>query len=140
MGFADPNLPGAGRTKESTCSFPIGTERLQTNYKKYYDAVVKDGAPPEEAERLASSVAYSFSGMAFWPKLILDTKGDIFVESRGPKGEHQKSHWQTVLSLMTPVPVPVKAGDTIKIAESADFRTDVLDATKYFVNGELLAA
>ncbi|CAK0802847.1 unnamed protein product [Prorocentrum cordatum] len=107
--FADPALPGRGRIPETAFSFPVTSERLQANYKKYYDAVVKDGAKADEAERLATSVAYGFSGVAFWPKLILDTTGDIVVESRGPRGEHQKSHWQTLLSLTTPVPAAVKA-------------------------------
>ena len=90
--------------------------------------------------------------------------GKIVVESRGLKGEHQKSHWPTLLTLMSPTPVPVqrlgfiwrtrsmkrwfviftytapalRPGDILKISESAELSQDLLTPVKYSFQGELL--
>lgn len=138
--FADPSIPGIGSTPPATYTFPVTQQRIDANYKKYYEAIVKEGGEKEEAEKLAQATANSFSGVAFWPKLTLDTAGEIVVESRGPLGEHQKSHWQTLVSLMSPEPVPVKVDDRIRITESANFDRDILAAAKYTLNGEILQA
>jgi len=99
----------------------------------------KNRPTEEQAVDLSKQTANSISGVAFWPKLILDPAGEIVVESRGPRGEHQKSHWPTVVSLMTPTAVPVKAGQKFKFSESAEFAGDVMGAAKYTVDGELSA-
>ena len=57
-----------------------------------------------------SSVATRLSGLAMWPTLVLDDAPGTLVRSRGANGEAQKSHWQTVLKLLSDTPLPVTAG------------------------------
>ena len=57
----------------------------------------KEKVPPAEAAPLAAAVARSFSGVAMWPRVLLD--GELACESRGPGGAPRKSHWQTVRPL-----------------------------------------
>ncbi|CAE8625490.1 unnamed protein product [Polarella glacialis] len=118
--FFDDKLPSPGRwkTTEKPLEFTVAAARLEMNEKDYYEALMKEEVTPEEAGPLAKLTAKTFSGMAFWPRLTLDPAGTIVVESRGPLGEHQKSHWPTVLALMHPTPVPIKAGDVLKISEA----------------------
>eukprot|EP00931_Biecheleriopsis_adriatica_P043627 TRINITY_DN24936_c0_g1_i1.p1 TRINITY_DN24936_c0_g1~~TRINITY_DN24936_c0_g1_i1.p1 ORF type:complete len:460 (-),score=92.76 TRINITY_DN24936_c0_g1_i1:47-1426(-) len=137
--FSDPNLPKAGRWAQPPLSFSITSLRLEANYKKYLQALTgEEKVPTEEADPLARKTADTFSGMAFWPRLVLDPAGEIIVESRGPLGEHQKSHWPTVMALMSPTPVPVAAGDVIKISEAADFARDIMGPAKYTLDGQLI--
>jgi len=138
--WTDPKLPGrGGRWEQQPLEFEISASRLETNRQSYYKALKKEEVPDEEAEPLAKKTAESFSGMAFWPKLILDPAGKIVVESRGPAGEHQKSHWPTLLSLMNPEPVPVKAGQKFTLREAADFDGDILGPAKYTLKADLKA-
>ena len=77
-------------------------------------------------------------GMAIWPRLILDPEGKIVVESRGPLGEHQKSHWPTLLTLMSPSPVPIEPEDVLKITETTELsKGDILVPVKYSFQGTL---
>mmetsp|Transcript_6850 Transcript_6850/g.7892 ORF Transcript_6850/g.7892 Transcript_6850/m.7892 type:complete len:82 (+) Transcript_6850:434-679(+) len=65
---------------------------------------------------MAQRTGKSFTGVALWPRLILDADGNIDVNSRQyPSGKHQKSHWQTVLPIMNDVPIDVKGGDEIEV-------------------------
>lgn len=141
--FSDPNLPKPGRWVHEPMSFDITSDRLHENEKTYYNVLMKNDEKerptPEQAADISKSTANSLSGVAFWPKLVLDPAGEIVVESRGPQGQHQKSHWPTVVSLMTPTPVPVKAGDKFKFFESAEFSGDVMGPVKYTVDGELVS-
>lgn len=85
------------------------------------DSLGFDGVPSADAEEISAGVAKGFSGLAMWPRLILDPEGEIVVEARAPGGGPQRSHWQTVLPLMTRAPLPVSAGDTIEVSGSANF-------------------
>merc|ERR1711920_944104 len=113
--------------------------RVESNEKEYYAALIKENIAEEEAKTEAKNTANTFSGMAFWPRLVLDTEGELVVDSRGPMGEPQKSHWQTVVSLMNPTPVPVQAGDKIRITESAELGQEVLSPVRYSLQGELFS-
>ena len=77
----------------------------------------------QRANDLAAATSRSLSGIATWPRLFLqiDDEDDniassrsttsITVESRQyPNGEHQRSHWQTVLPIMAARPVPDLVG------------------------------
>lgn len=132
-------FPGPGRWQPAPLNFPVLPSRLEANEAAYLEALLGEGVKEEEAKGLARSTAASFSGMAFWPELQLDEKGEILVESRGPAGLYQKSHWQTVLALMTPTPVAVNAGDTIRIQEVVDFPNEVLTPAKYDLKGDILS-
>uniref|UniRef100_A0A7S3FJ33 Uncharacterized protein n=1 Tax=Haptolina ericina TaxID=156174 RepID=A0A7S3FJ33_9EUKA len=68
----------------------------------------------------ASAVACSISGVACWPRLVLDEGGmegeqPIIVEARGMEAEPRFSSWQTVLLLLDKAPARIHAGDTIVI-------------------------
>merc|ERR1712039_1162874 len=137
--FSSPNLPGPGTFKrEQPFKFPISEARVKTSEKFYYETLIKEKMKEEEAVKVANETANSFSGMAFWPRLVLDTAGEIVVESRGPLGEHQKSHWQTLLSLMSPTPVPVTPGDVLEVTEEALIDRDVLKPVKYKLETEIV--
>lgn len=76
--------------------------------------------------------------MAIWPRLILDPAGQIVVESRGAQGEHQKSHWPTLLTLMSPTPVPIESDDVLSITETTELsKGDILVPVKYSFEGSL---
>lgn len=136
--FSDPSLPAPGTWKpKGDFRFPVSADRVAATQKEYYGALIKEGLKEEEAQAAAAGTAGSFSGMAFWPRLVLDEAGEIVVESRGPLGEHQKSHWQTVVALMSPTPVPVRAGDVLTLSESAELQQDILSPIKYSLNAEI---
>ena len=40
-----------------------------------------------DARAVSEGVAKGFSGVALWPRLVLDPDGDLVVESRGPRGQ-----------------------------------------------------
>ncbi|KAL1499717.1 hypothetical protein AB1Y20_012404 [Prymnesium parvum] len=119
--FADEQLPSSGRVR-SALSWRVDGARLEANERTYYAELKREGAKEAEAAPLARAVARSFSGIAFWPRLLLDPEGTLVVESRGPQGEHQKSHWQTVLPLLAAKPVPVEPSQTIRVTFEADLR------------------
>uniref|UniRef100_A0A7S2KXU9 Uncharacterized protein n=1 Tax=Zooxanthella nutricula TaxID=1333877 RepID=A0A7S2KXU9_9DINO len=136
--FSDPKLPAAGRWSATPpVEFVVSSDRVYANEKAYYTALLKEEMKDDEARKVARETAESFSGMAFWPRLVLDTKGELIVESRGPLGEHQKSHWQTLVSLMNPTPVPVSAGSVIKVEPQTDLGQDILQPVKYTLQAEI---
>lgn len=138
INFAKP-LPEGKQSK--SLSFKISRDRLRSNYDAYYEALTtKEEVKSEDAKPLAIQTTKSFSGMAIWPRLILDPEAKILVESRGPNGEHQKSHWPTLLSLMSPFPVPVEPEDTLSITETSELSKDILVPVKYSFQGTLNSA
>ena len=70
----------------------IDAARVAANERKYLEELRKEKVPDAEAAATASAAARAFSGIAMWPRLVLDEEGSLVVESRGPRGEHQKSH------------------------------------------------
>ena len=116
IAFADPQLPPPGAWKPAGpqgLSFTIDGARIDANERTYREELRREGAKEEEARAVAAGAARALSGIALWPRLVLDPEGAIVVESRGPQGQTQKSHWQTVLPLMSAVPVmdPVAPGE-----------------------------
>lgn len=64
----------------------------------------------------------------------------LIVESRGPKGEHQKSHWQTVLSVMSPRPWALQPGDALRIDRAeVTLAGPVNKPARYAVKGALVS-
>ena len=116
--FADI-LKGAN-TKNKVLKFKVDEARTKDNTVKLIEELQNNQLGKSEATRMAVATGNSFTGMAFWPRLILsetDT-GDnsITINTREyPTGGHQKSHWQTVLPIMNDTPVPVRGGDTIEV-------------------------
>lgn len=90
---------------------------------------------------MADEVSQKFSGLALWPRLVLNPKGTLVVESRGPKGEHHKSHWQTVLPLMSARPSNVGPFDKIRVEYTVDLRDGKPDTPLvYTLDGIILQA
>ena len=84
---------------------------------------------------LAKTAARSLSGFALWPKLELDPSGEIVVEARGPTGEHLESSWQTLLPLIAPRPLPVRAGDSVSLTMTIELEAGVKAAPRYTMEG-----
>lgn len=141
--FSDAALPASGVTAPAgtaPLAWTVDATRVKINELKYYAELQKERVPEAEAGPLAAAVARSFSGIAMWPRLVLDEAGTLIVESRGPRGEHQKSHWQTVLPLMSSRPPSVEPGSSVV---RASFRVDVRDGRtttplRYMLEGEVV--
>jgi hypothetical protein len=140
--FSDPSLPSSGKQASlapGTLSWKVDRARMVINEKLFYDELKREGAKEAEAQTLSAAVSTSFSGIALWPRLILDEEGTLVVESRGPKGEHQKSHWQTVLPLMAARPATVEAGATVRASYEVDLRDGKVNTPLvYTLEGEIV--
>ena len=129
IGFADTQLPRPGPWKPAAngLTFTVSAERIAISEQLYYNELRREGAREQEARSIAAGAARSLSGIALWPRLVLDPEGTIVVESRGPRGETQKSHWQTVLPLLAARPVEVAPQDalrldaTVQLGQAIDF-------------------
>jgi len=90
---------------------------------------------------LTVDVAHSLSGIACWPRLVLDPgDGDeppIVIESRGANGEPRTSHWQTVLPLLCSTPTPVKAGDLISVRLAVELSAEVETPPQYAIEATI---
>jgi len=137
--FSDPQLPSSGVLKGSAqLTWKVDPARVVLNEKVLYDELKKEGAKEDEARRVSVGAARSLSAIALWPRLVLDPEGTLVVESRGPKGEHQKSHWQTVLPLLATRPVNVEPSQVIKASLAVDLRDGKPDTPlKYVLTAEL---
>merc|ERR1712192_143507 len=120
IGF-DQDLPVPGKVQPLVpLTFNISADRLKAGEQAYRDELTREGAGEEEANTLSKNVARSLSGLACWPQLILDTEGQLVVRSRGPSGEARKSHWQTVVPILSSRPVPVQPGSIVNLAFSEE--------------------
>mmetsp|Transcript_22876 Transcript_22876/g.54015 ORF Transcript_22876/g.54015 Transcript_22876/m.54015 type:complete len:507 (+) Transcript_22876:205-1725(+) len=107
-------------SNRKTLDFAVDTSRTVSNTDKLVKELQANKLGKSEAIRAADATAHSFSGMAFWPRLILgsdvDGNADTINSRQFPGGGHQRSHWQTVLPIMKDRPVAVTGGDTISVA------------------------
>lgn len=118
--------------------FIFDAERIEDNIYAFYEEYKRAKLDKKEAETLAQTTGTSFSGVAFWPRLILDGDGVIQVNSRSyPDGGHQRSHWQTVLPIMNDTPIPVKAGDELVLDVDFDLSGDVARPPCYKLDGDI---
>jgi hypothetical protein len=131
--------PGGGRTKTT---FVVDADRIADN-EELLLAEVKRNAPKmpaDTARSVARGASRSVSGVALWPRLILDD--ETIVNSRTyPTGGQKKSHWQTVLPIMTARPVlGVVGGDKIQVEATFDFTSSasVNMAPKYRIVGQVI--
>jgi len=120
--YNDASLVESGMWKSPTdLSFEFTPTILQENTRKYKNTLGFEGVLPKDAKMISEGVARGFSGVALWPKLILDPEGDLVVEARGSKGQAQKSHWQTILPLMSKFPLSLTIGDVVRFSGMARF-------------------
>ena len=110
--------------------------RVEENAKKFNDEYVRGRVP--DATTLSISAANSVSGIALWPRLILDD--DIIIDSRNhPDGGHRRSHWQTVLPIMSPVPVTLHGGDEVIVDFDFYLPYDVTYPPTYKIAGNVIS-
>ena len=125
------------RNKKKDFTFTVDPARIEANQDALFQEFRRGNSSPKDSETLAKQAAHSMSGIALWPRLILND--DIIIDSRGyGDGAHQRSHWQTVLPIMSDRPIGNLNGGE-KITISCDFMlpTDVLKPAKYSINGNV---
>ncbi|EED89822.1 arginine n-methyltransferase-like protein [Thalassiosira pseudonana CCMP1335] len=135
ISFADIASEKGALKKQVT--FIVDGGRIEQNAKQFREEFKKGGLPKEQFEQLSVTTANSVSGIALWPRLILD--GTVDINSRHyPDGGHQKSHWQTVLSIMSAIPLKVKSGDQVTVTFDFDVPSDVTRPSYYNISGNVV--
>jgi len=132
-----PDILALGKKGKEQCriTFTVDGKRIDENIKTFNEEYTRGRVP--EAESLAMDAANSVSGIALWPRLLLD--GDIEINSRHyPDGAHQRSHWQSVLPIMSPEPVAVKGGDEITVNFDFDVSSEVTTPPSYKISGNVV--
>ena len=134
INFADPTN---GKWKRKDVSFTIGEERVKKNEAAFREEFKRGRLPKEEVETLSVATSCSFSGIALWPRLILDSATE--VNSRHyPEGGHQRSHWQTVLPIMNDTPVKLGGGDEVRVSFEFDVSERVTEPARYRISGSVV--
>lgn len=120
ISFATIHSPSNYNGPSQQLHFLVDADRISDNQEPLWQEFKRGGNA--NANDLALATSRSFSGIAMWPRLFLQTdhsspdgnrssSSSITVDSRHyPNGEHQRSHWQTVLPIMTGRPVPNLVG------------------------------
>jgi hypothetical protein len=89
------------------------------------------------AAHAAADVSGSLSGIACWPRLVLDEGSSeedeqpIVVEARGMGGEVRLSSWNTLLLLLDDEPVRIRAGDTVSVECYVDIGAEIDTPPRY---------
>jgi PRMT5 arginine-N-methyltransferase len=125
------------RNKRKEFTFTIDAERIKMNTMTLYDVFRRGNSSVRDSEILALKTAHSMSGVALWPRLLLDDT--IVVDSRHYEdGAHQRSHWQTVLPIMSDRPVSnLQGGERVNIACDFSLPVDILKPPVYSIRGSL---
>jgi SAM-dependent methyltransferase len=124
------------RNNKKELTFTVDLDRIDDNALSLYDEFRRDGrSNVRDSEILAYKTAHSFSGVACWPRIFLND--DLIVNSRSyPHGDHQQSHWQSVLPIMSGRPIgDLKGGERIQVSLDFKLPTDVQVSPKYHMNG-----
>lgn len=126
------------RMKKKEFNFVVDADRVNDNTLSMYDEFRRGKSSVKDSEILAQATAHSFSGVAMWPRLLLDDTTTVNAREYGTGG-YQRSHWQTVLPIMSSRPVsPFLGGEQIFIA--TDFQISANDVTKspvYSITGTI---
>ena len=134
--FADLSSTASTNFEQSKLTFVVEKERLEENVKPLYDEF-RQRSKSKESEQLAAQTAHALSGIAMWPRLYLNDHS--VIDSRQfETGNHQKSHWQTVLPVMSARPLgDLKGGETISINYKFELPADVTKPPAYSIQGTL---
>eukprot|EP00555_Chaetoceros_dichaeta_P000784 CAMPEP_0198277092 /NCGR_PEP_ID=MMETSP1447-20131203/65664_1 /TAXON_ID=420782 /ORGANISM="Chaetoceros dichaeta, Strain CCMP1751" /LENGTH=425 /DNA_ID=CAMNT_0043972087 /DNA_START=14 /DNA_END=1291 /DNA_ORIENTATION=- len=134
-----PRRLGGSTLTSQQISFVIDGERMNDNRVKFRDELRRGGLRKLELEQMTTKTGQTVSGIAMWPRILLDTEEQILINTRTyPKGDHQKSHWQTVLPIMSDEPVRVKDGDEVLVTVDFNVPDSVLSAPTYKLDGDIL--
>ena len=91
-------------------TFKVDVDRMKENQIALYQEFRRGNSSAKDSEELAKRTAHSLSGIALWPRIILNE--NIIIDSRGyGDGSHQRSHWQTVLPIVNDRPIENLSGD-----------------------------
>ena len=133
ISFADVVNRGGSLQKQVT--FTVDGGRVEKNSAAFLEEYKRGRVP--DADTLSVTAANSISGIALWPRLLLDE--NVEVNSRHyPDGGQQRSHWQTVLPIMSETPVPVKAGDEVSVTFDFTVPTEVTTPCSYKISGSVV--
>ena len=136
FGGAEPPLGPGTHGPLSPLVFTVDAATIDANCGALEELLLSTGVPAERATPLAETMAGSLSGVACWPRLVLD-EGDgleekpILIESRGMLAEPRPSHWQTVLPLLCSRPAPIQAGEAVIVRPTIKLAKDVETAPRY---------
>ena len=124
--------------KKKELLFTIDPVRMEGNVLGLYEEFRRGNSSPAESERLASETAHSMSGIALWPRLFLND--NVVIDSRSyPAGNHQRSHWQTVLPIMSARPVGgLKGGEQVQVTAEFLLPESVTKAPAYRLFGNVV--
>lgn len=132
-------------TKE-TFTFTVSKDRMEQNIKPLFEEF-RQRSDKQASEDYAQQTGHSFSGIAMWPRLYLSSNDEkdastVLVESRSfPSGNHQKSHWQTVLPIVSGRPIGnLQGGETIQATLTRELPVDVTQPPKYSIEGSIYEA
>jgi len=134
-----PARSGNSSTESKTLSFVIDGRRMTENTGKFRDELRRGGLRKTELEQMTTNTGQTVSGIALWPRLLLSADEQIQINTRTyPNGDHQKSHWQTVLPIMSSVPIKVKNGDEVVVQVNFNVPDNVLTAPTYKLDGDII--
>jgi protein arginine N-methyltransferase 1 len=123
--------------KKRDFTFTVDVERMEDNKESFYDEFRRGNSSPMDSELLATRTAHSLSGIALWPRLVLDDT--TIVDSRHfGDGSHQRSHWQTVLPIMSDRPIEnLVGGEKVDITCDFHLPVDIFKPPAYSIRGAL---
>ncbi|CAJ1965455.1 unnamed protein product [Cylindrotheca closterium] len=127
----------ADRSKEEgTLTFSISADRITKNVQPLFEEF-KQKSDAKSSQQYAETTSRSLSGIAMWPRLFLNDH--LIIDSRNyPLGGHQKSHWQTVLPIMSGRPLgSLKGGETVEVKYKFELPSDVTKPPQYSIQGVL---
>ena len=137
-----PSLPASVKT---SLTFPVtttsianaqkGFERAFAEERQLQSLLIDEQGKRMDAGATAALIGTKLSGLAMWPTLVCDGSEGTLIVSRGRNGEAQKSHWQTVLQLMSDEPLSLEAGDSVTFDFEARPEKAVTKATTYKLGG-----
>jgi hypothetical protein len=120
-------------------TFVVDADRIQENTVDFYDEFRRGKSSPQDSERLAVRTGSSFSGIALWPRLLMDDAGTVIDSRHYGDGKQQRSHWQTVLPIMSDRPIgPLKGGEQIIVQTDFQVPLDVTVSPKYSLTGKVV--
>lgn len=133
----DINFANPMTRKKKDVTYTIDGKRVERNVQAFRGEFARGRLPNEDIEKLSVATAHSFSGIALWPRLLLESSTEI-NSRQYPKGGHQKSHWQTVLPIMSDTPVDLKSGDEVNVTFDFDVSEKVTEPAKYRISGNVV--
>jgi len=140
--LADTTMPASGTIgAASSLVWTVDPHRVAANQEAFRQRLSKEGLPEEALPPLTEDISKSFSGIALWPRIVFDEAGTLIYESRGPKGEHQMSHWQTLVPLVGDRPVRIEPEDIVSANWEVELQDEkVMTPLKYSMECSVTAA